>query len=160
MTCLTLARRLPRVGGATNEREVSFRSANELREVLERLLAAADDDDRAGPLLRAARIRTRFVFADAGLHLNLASSESDDRYLEWSFAPRPPWEPKVTLRMDSRAANRWLQGRESLAIAIARGQVRCRGDARAVLFFIPVASLLTDSYRRLIDSEYDHLRVA
>ncbi len=128
--------------------------------MLQRLLAAADSDERIGPLLRAARMRARFEFTDRDLYLNVASASGDDHCVEWSFARQPPWDAKVVLRMDSCAANRWLQGRESLPIAIARGRVRCTGETRSTLFFIPVAKLLTEPYRRLVETEYEHLRVA
>jgi hypothetical protein len=137
-----------------------FRSSEELREVLGRLLESVDADDRIGPLLRAAHLRARLEFPDRRLDLNVASCEGDDRNVEWSFARRAPWTPKVTLRMDSSVANGWLQGEESLAIAIARGRVRCSGESRSTLFFVPVAKLLGDPYRRLIEAEFEHLRIA
>jgi hypothetical protein len=148
------------VSRVTVERETAFRSETELREVLDRLLTAANDDDRLGPILRAANVRARLSFADFGLFLNVASAEDEAGYVDWSFAKRAPWEPKVRLRMESPVANSWLQGRESLAIAIARGHVRCSCDPKSVLFFVPVARLLAEPYRRLIESDYEHLRLA
>jgi len=141
-------------------REVAFRSPAELREVLESLLEAADCDERAGPLLRAASLRTRFEFTDMGLTLDVASAEDPDRCIEWTFEREPPWEPKLILRMDSDVANRWLQGTESIAIAIARGRVQCAGESRSALFFLPTVKLLTVPYRRLVKSRYRHLQVS
>ena len=151
------------VGTATVERtsgEAAFRSVAELRDVLDRLLESVEADDRIGSIMRAAHVRTRFQFTDRRLSLNLASSEDEETYVDWSFAARAPWKPKVTLRMDSTVANAWLQGKESLAIAIARGRVRCTGETRSTLFFVPVAKLLTEPYRQVIDAEFDHLRLA
>ena len=139
--------------------EVAFRSAAELREVLGRLLSIVDADDRVGPILRAAHVRTRFEFPDLRQGLSLASAEGEAHCVEWSFARRAAWDPKVTLRMDSKVANGWLQGSESLAIAIARGRVRCTGDTKSTLFFIPVAKLLTDPYKQLIGDEFSHLAI-
>ena len=139
--------------------EAAFRSAAELREVLGRLLAIVDADDRVGPMLRAAHVRTRFEFPDRRLGLNLASADGEAHCVEWSFGGPADWEPKVTLRMDSEVANSWLQGHESLAIAIARGRVRCRGETKSTLIFVPVARLLCDPYKRLIDEEYRHLEI-
>ena len=48
--------------------------------------------------------------------------------------------------MTAEVANRYLQGRESLAIAIARGQVGCRGVADALLY-LPAARLICEPYR-------------
>ena len=140
--------------------EVAFRSAAELREVLGRLFSIVDADEKVGPLLRAAHVRTRFEFPDLRLRLNLASADGAAHYLEWNFARSPAWDPKVTLRMASDFANSWLQGNESLAIAIARGRVRCTGETKSTLFFVPVAKLLCDPYKRLIGDEYEHLAIA
>ena len=151
------------MGTATVERatgEVAFRSSAELREVLDRLLASVETDERLGPLLRAAHVRTRVEFSDLDLALNVASADDSEHFVVWTFSKRAPWKPKVTLRMGSCVANRWLQGRESLAIAIARGQVRCTGETRSTLIFLPAARLLSEPYRRLIESEYRHLRLA
>ena len=43
--------------------------------------------------------------------------------------------------MDSATANGYLQGRESLAVAIARGQVRCSGDLKTALVYLPALRL-------------------
>lgn len=138
--------------------EVGFESPAEFREVLGRLLEEVDADERIGPLVRAAHVRTRFLFSDLGLTLDLASAAGQTHYVEWRFG-RAKWEPKVTLSMDSGVANRWLQGRESLAVAIARGRVRCVGEAKSTLFFLPLGKLLADPYRKLIAADYRHLEL-
>ena len=56
--------------------------------------------------------------------------------------------------MDSDVANRYLQGRESLAIAIARGQVAVRGDSRIALLYLPALRLICEPYRRVVETEY------
>jgi hypothetical protein len=135
-----------------------FTSASELREVLDRLLARVDADERVGPMLRAARMRTRFEFTDLPVALNLASAQRNlDRCVEWSFSGRAPWEPLLSLEMGSGVANSYLQGRESLPVAIARNRVRCRCQARAALLFLPAARLLSAPYRELIADDYPHL---
>ena len=137
-----------------------FGSAAELREVFDRLLSVVDADERVGPLLRAARLRVRFDFTDLGLGLNLESAQQElDRCIEWGFADRPPWEPKLSLEMSSAVANSYLQGRENLPVAIARNRVRCQCQARAALLFLPVARLLCPPYRELVASDYPHLRL-
>jgi hypothetical protein len=122
--------------------------AAQFRDALERALADADRDERRGPLLSATKMRLRFVFTDLGLELNLAA-ESDGT-LRWTFG-EVPWEPKLTLTMDSETAHRYLLGRESLAIAVAHGQVRVRGESRAALLYLPATRLLCDPYRRAVE---------
>lgn len=138
--------------------EVEFRSADELREVTERLLENVASDERIGPVFRAAHARTRFEYTDYEIALNVSSRlDNSDRCIEWSFARRPPWPPKLTFVMTSSVANAYLQGRESLPVLIARGKVRCKADSRAALLFLPLARLLVKPYRALLESDYPHL---
>lgn len=134
-----------------------FRSAKETREVLDRLLTIVDVDERIGPLLRAARMRTRYEFPDLGLVLRVCSASDLDRCLEWEFSDRARWKPRLQLRMSSTFANRYLQGLESLPIGLARGQLQCSGESRSTLLYLPALRLLIEPYRRLIAAEYPHL---
>jgi hypothetical protein len=59
--------------------------------------------------------------------------------------------------MDSGVANRFLQGRESLAIALARGQAHCRGESRTALLYLPATRLLCEPYRQAVRSGYPAL---
>lgn len=128
----------------------------QLRDALERTLREIDEDERLGPLIGATHLRMRFEFTDLGTALNVAAGE-DDRNLTWTFADDPGWTPKLTLQMTSDVANRYLQGRESLAIGIARGQVRCRGDSRTALLYLPAARLFCEPYRRVVETDYPAL---
>jgi hypothetical protein len=130
--------------------------AAEFRAALDEALADADADDRIGPLIGATKLRLRFEFPDAGLVLNVAAADGDSN-LSWSFAEDPGWSPRLELEMDSPVANRYLQGRESLAIAIARGQVRVRGESRVALLYLPAAGLLCEPYRRVVEAGYPAL---
>ena len=67
---------------------------------------------------------------------------------------------KLELEMDSTVANRFLLGRESLAVAIARGEARFRGEARAALLYLPATRLLFESYKQVVTSEYPTLAAA
>lgn len=135
----------------------SATAAAEFRSVLDDVLTETDADDQAGPLLRAAGLRIRFEFPDLRLVLSLAATEEGDHHLTWRFSDDVDWKPKLTLRMDSNVANAYLQGKESLAIAIARGRVKAKGDTRSALVYIPALRLLVASYRRLVTQEHPHL---
>jgi hypothetical protein len=128
----------------------------QIQAALERALGDLDADERLGPLIGATRLRMRIEFTDLGMVLNVAAADGD-RNLTWSFDDDPGWPPKLTLLMGSEVANRYLQGRESLAIGIARGQVRCRGDSRTALLYLPAARLIAEPYRRVVDAEYPAL---
>ena len=80
--------------------------------------------------------------------LNVAAGDDPDHPIRWSFDGRPRWSPRLELEMDSEVANAYLQGRESLAIAMARRRVRCRGEARVALLYLPAIRLICEPYRR------------
>ncbi len=132
-------------------------AAAEFRHLLDDVLTEADADDHAGPLLRAAGLRVRFEFPDLPLVLNLAATEEGDHHLRWNFSDEVDWKPKLKLMMGSKVANAYLQGKESLAIAIARGRVRATGDTRSALVYVPALRLLVGSYKRLVTQEHPHL---
>jgi hypothetical protein len=132
--------------------------ADEFREVLDSALRELDADEVSGPLLRAAKLSLRVELTDLGLVLRVAPGEGE-RHVRWSFADEG--EPaKLELRMDSDTANAYLQGRESLAIAIARGKVRTTGESRTALLYLPVLRLMVDPYRRLVQERYPHLAIS
>jgi hypothetical protein len=135
----------------------SATAAAEFQAVLDDVLTETDADEQAGPLLRAADLRIRFEFPDLPLVLSLAATEEGPHHLNWRFSESVDWKPKLTLRMDSKVANAYLQGKESLAIAIARGRVKATGDTRSALVYIPALKLLVASYRRLVTQEHPHL---
>lgn len=131
----------------------------ELRELLERTLEQLEGDERRGPLLQATGLRMRFDIVDAALVLDVWASDRPDRRLEWSFEPDPGFDPQLELEMDSEVANGYLQGQVSLAVAIARRRVRCRGDSRATICLLPSVRLLAEHYRQLVSRDYPHLAV-
>jgi hypothetical protein len=130
---------------------------DQFRAALESALERAAEDDSISPLLRAAGLRMRFEFPDVGLVLNVATAEEDDDRLVWSFEDDAGWPPKLELTMDSDVANRFLQGRESLAIALARGEASCRGESRTALLYLPATRLLCEPYRKVVQSGYPAL---
>jgi hypothetical protein len=134
-------------------------SATEFRELLDEALSELDGDEKAGPLLRAAGLRMRFDFPDLGLVLNVAASEEPGHHLRWEFSDAVDWEPRLNLSMDSQIANAYLQGKESLGIAIARGRIRYDGDSRCALLYVPALRRVVGPYRRLVRREYPHLLV-
>jgi hypothetical protein len=135
----------------------SATAAAEFQSVLEDVLTETDADEQAGPLLRAAGLRIRFEFPDLPLVLSLAATDEGKHHLSWWFSEDVKWKPKLTLRMDSKVANAYLQGKESLAIAMARGRVKATGDTRSALVYIPALKLLVTSYSRLVTQEHPNL---
>ena len=130
--------------------------ADEFRAALEQALELADSDEKIGPLIAATKLRMRFRFTDADLELNIAAGEAEGHNLRWSFGD-VDWTPKLELTMESAVANRFLQGRESLAIAIARGWARYRGESHSALIGLPATRLLCEPYREVVREDFPAL---
>ncbi|HYU15097.1 MAG TPA: hypothetical protein VEL05_03475, partial [Candidatus Acidoferrum sp.] len=84
-----------------------FRSASELREILDAALRAVDADPDDGQRLRSGAAPMQFEFTDLKLVLNLSPAESGKHFFRWDFQ-RAGAHPKLRLSMDSEFANRLL----------------------------------------------------
>jgi hypothetical protein len=147
----------PAVATADRIEEATFASAGELREVLTALLERIEADPDLAWRLGTAGISFRYVFTDLDTILDVSSSATGEDGISWSFSGDPEREPAVTLEMSSTVANRYLQGRENLAIGMARKRIRCHCDARAALKLLSVSRSPSASYREVIERHYPHL---
>jgi hypothetical protein len=136
-----------------------FRSPEEFREVMDRTFTLMSEDPEMGPRLREADTPQRFEFTDFDLVVNIRAGASDEPNLAWEWSDEVAWEPTVKMTMSSETANRYFQGKENVAIAIARRRIKAGGDVRAALAIIPITKPLFARYREMISSEYPHLQV-
>ncbi|MGI8863339.1 MAG: hypothetical protein ACR2JH_02895 [Solirubrobacteraceae bacterium] len=136
-----------------------FRSAQEFREVMDRTFMLMRDDPDMGPQLRDADTPQRFEFTDFDLVVNIRAGGGDEPNLAWEWSDEVTWEPKVRMTMNSDTANRYFQGKENVAIAIARRRIKAGGDVKAALAIIPITKPLFAHYRDMIAADYPHLEV-
>jgi len=137
-----------------------FRSPKEFREVIDKIFAMMDGDPEMGPKLRDADVPQRFEFDDVDMVVNIRAAEGgEDGNLHWEWTDDVDWEPKVRMTMSSETANRYFQGKENVAMAIARRRIKAGGDVKAALSLIPVTKPIYPRYRELVAAEYPHLRV-
>jgi hypothetical protein len=136
-----------------------FKSSQEFREVMDRTFTLMSDDPEMGPRLRAADTPQRFEFTDLEMVVNIRAGRPEEPNLAWEWTDEINWEPKVTLTMSSDTANRYFQGKENVAIAIARRRIKAGGDVKAALAIIPITKPLFARYRDLIAADYPHLEV-
>ena len=137
----------------------TFRSPEEFREVMDRTFALMSDDPDMGPQLREADTPQRFEFTDVEMVVNIRPGADEDSNLAWEWSDEVAWEPKVKMAMSSETANRYFQGKENLAIAIARRRIKAGGDVKAALAIIPITKPLFAHYRTMIETDYRHLEV-
>jgi hypothetical protein len=137
----------------------SFKSTAEFREVMDRTFTLMSQDPDMGPKLRDADTPQRFEFTDLDLVVNLRAGGSEEANLIWEWSDDVAWEPKVKMTMNSETANRYFQGKENVAIAIARRRIKAGGDVKAALAIIPITKPLFAAYREMIAEHYPHLEV-
>ena len=137
-----------------------FGSSTEFREVMDRTFSMMSTDPEMGPKLRDADVPQRFEFDDLDLVVNIrAAGDGEDGNLHWEWTDDVDWQPKVKMTMSSETANKYFQGKENVAMAIARRRIKTGGDVKAALALIPITKPLFERYRDMVTAEYPHLRV-
>jgi hypothetical protein len=136
-----------------------FSSSREFREVMDRTFTLMSEDPDMGPKLRDADTPQRFEFTDVDMVVNIRAGGEGEPNLAWEWSDDVAWEPKVRLAMSSEIANRYFQGKENVAIAIARRRIKAGGDVKAALQIIPITKPLFPRYREMISADYPHLAV-
>jgi hypothetical protein len=63
------------------------------------------------------------------------------------------------MTMTSEIANKYFQGKENVAIAIARRRIKAGGDVKAALAIMPITKPLFARYREMIAADYPHLEL-
>ena len=137
-----------------------FRSEEEFRTVIDRVFSMMSEDPDMGPKLRDADVPQRFEFTDVDLVVNIrAAGPDEDGNLHWEWSDDVDWEPKVKMAMSSETANKYFQGKENVAMALARRRIKSGGDVKAALSLIPITKPIYARYREFVEAEYPHLAV-
>jgi hypothetical protein len=136
-----------------------FNSAKEFREVIDRTFTLMSEDPEMGPSLRDADTPQRFEIPDLDLVVNIRAGGDEEPNLVWEWTDEISWEPRVRMTMDSDVANKYFQGKENIAIAIARRRIKTGGDVKAALALIPITKPLFGRYREMIAADYPHLEL-
>src|SRR6201996_6271007 len=136
-----------------------FNSPQEFREVIDRTFTLMSEDPDMGPKLRDADTPQRFEFTDLDLVVNIRAGGSDEPNLVWTWSDDIAWEPRVKMTMSSETANKYFQGKENVAIAIARRRIKTGGDVKAALAIIPITKPLYARYREMVAADYPHLQL-
>ena len=136
----------------------SFDSRKEFKAVMDRVFGMMDDDPAMGPKLRDADVPMRYEFEDVDLVANIrAARDDEDGNLRWEWTDDVDWEPRVKMAMSSETANKYFQGKENVAMAIARRRIKSGGDVKAALALMPITKPVFERYRSMVEAEYPHL---
>jgi len=135
-----------------------FKSPAEFKEVMDQAFGLMSSDPDMGPKLREADTPQRFEFPDVDMvaTIRAAAKVKDGQNLEWAWGERG-WESEVDMTMDSDVANRYFQGRENVAMAIARRRIKAGGNVTKALSILPLTKPVFAMYRELLAEKYPHL---
>ena len=138
----------------------TFDSPKEFKAVMDRVFAMMDEDPDMGPKLRDADVPMRYDFEDVDLVVNIRAATADeDGNLHWEWSDDVGWDPKVKMAMSSETANKYFQGKENVAVALARRRIKSGGDVKAALSLIPITKPIYARYREYLEREHPHLVV-
>jgi hypothetical protein len=137
----------------------NFKSREQFREVIDRTFEMMSTDPDMGPKLRDAQTPQRFEFPDLDMVVNItyADEVENDQNLVWEWTDDVDWEPEVHMEMDSDVANRYFQGKENIAMAIARRRIKTSGNVKKALALIPISKPVFDRYREMVEEDYPEL---
>lgn len=132
----------------------TFRDPQEFKEAFEHIFVLMNEHPQVGRTLRDAHAPHRFLITDLGLELNVTaapdSEERQGRFLTWVWGPCD-WKPTITLTMSSETANRFFQGKENVALAVALGRVKVSGPIGTILKLAPVTGAIHPVYRHWLE---------
>lgn len=116
-------------------------------------------DAEMGPALRDAETPQRFEFPDLDLVVNITYAPDVVRgqHLRWEWSDDVDWDPDVKMKMDSNVANRYFQGKENVATAIARRRIKTSGNVKKALALVPITKAVYPKYRAMLEEQYPHL---
>ena len=142
-----------------------FRDAGEFKTVFEQIFQLMNDHPKIGRRLRDAKAPHRFEITDLNVVFCVTWAPPEDepsgRFLRWGwesegFSP----EPTIIMKMTSEVANRFFQGKENIALAIASGRVKLRGPLAKLLEIAPITKPVYPVYREwLVSDGREHLLV-
>ncbi len=133
-------------------------SVREFRAVMDRVFTLMDEDPDMGPKLRDADVPQRFEFDDLDLVVNIrAAAPGEPGNLHWEWTDEVEWTPRVEMTMASDTAVRYFQGKENVALALARRRIRSGGDIKAALALVPITRPIFARTRAFLEAEHPHL---
>ncbi len=138
---------------------MGFDSPKQFKEVLDRTFELMSTDPEMGPALRDAETPQRFEFPDLDMVVNITFAEevTDGQNLRWVWSDDVSWEPEVEMTMDSDVANRYFQGSENIAMAIARRRIKTSGNVKKALALAPITEPVFAKYKAMLEADYPHL---
>lgn len=137
---------------------IAFQSPDEFREVMDKTFTIMSTDPDMGPRLKEADTPQRFEFDDVEMVVNIRATRGDEEgNLLWKWTDEIDWSPQVRMTMTSETANRYFQGKENVAMAIARRRIKTGGDVKAALAILPITKPVFAKYREMVEADHPHL---
>ncbi len=135
-----------------------FESEEQFKQIIEQIFQMMNDHPEVGPKLNRARAPHRFDFTDLSLQFDVTYTDPEEseagRHLKWTWNGEScDWKPLIFLKMPSDVANRYFQGKENIAMAVATGRIRVKGPLPKLLQLGPITRPVHAVYREWLEDE-------
>lgn len=129
----------------------NFRDAEHLYKVFDQILRNILSDPELGPQLAKSKMIIQWVYhdPDAIVTFNFKDPPREGYYGDWKFGPCD-WIPDVTTYQSASFGLAFLQGMENPMIAVARGQVKAKGNIAALMKMLPIARPMARRVRKIL----------
>ena len=119
--------------------------------MMDQIFAMMSTDADMGPALRDADVPQRFDFDDVDLVVNIrATRDGRGRGTYWDVVGRRRLGAAGADGDELAGREQYFQGKENIAMAIARRRIKTGGDVKAALALIPITKPVFARYRDLV----------
>ncbi len=126
---------------------MSFSSPEEVHKYLGGIWDLAFADPEIGPKLRATGIVLTFDYSDPDTEMTL------DTAAQKVLPGRGDAAPTASMTMTADIANRYWQGKVSLPLAMAKGQIKIGGNVAGLLKLAPLGKKLYPLYTGMLQAD-------
>jgi hypothetical protein len=120
---------------------MSFNSPEEVREYLGGIFETAFADPEIGPKLKATELVVAFDYSEPDVLITMDAASASV-----VLGAIDGVDPTATMTMNVDTANRYWQGKVSLPLAMAKGQIKVGGNVGGLLKLAPLGKKLYPMY--------------
>lgn len=126
---------------------MSFTSPEEVHKYLGGIWDLAFADPEIGPKLKATGIVLTFDYSDPDTLMTLHTAD------EKVLPGKTDEKPTASMAMTADIANRYWQGKVSLPLAMAKGQIKVGGNVAGLLKLAPLGKKLYPLYTGMLTAD-------
>jgi hypothetical protein len=127
-----------------------FKDADEVYETIGRLFVEIANDGELAPRFRRANTIVRYQYTDPDSVITVRLQEGQPGDVDFGDSRM---EPEVTMSMEADTAHEFWLGEVSVAVALARGQIKAQGPVAKILKLVPLAEEIFPRYKAQLEEQ-------